>query len=264
MSGSLVRVERTPVPTIGISRIARRATRLTFGAAGLITSATVDILDRLAPTDTAPARGAGVLDQVPGALLGAGFEAQRRFISAVGLFDRGAARVLATVTRPAIVRSQLEATGRSLARWSARGRVEQEVNRRLVGDTVRRLAPEVAAAAMVELDVPRLLDVMPLDEIVARVDVDAIVRRVDVDAIMRRVDLDALLARVDVAALADRILDQIDLAGLIRQSTTSVGGDAVFATRASSMKLDDLVARLVDRALLRGAGRDLAVPDPSS
>ncbi len=48
------------------------------------------------------------------------------------------------------------------------------------------------------------------------------------------------------------ILDEVDIGGIVRDSTGSITTDAVDGARVGAMKLDSFVARLADRALLRG------------
>ena len=56
---------------------------------------------------------------------------------------------------------------------------------------------------------------------------------------------------------------RVDLAGVIRESTASVGAEAVDALREQGMALDAFSARLVDRILLRTQPRRVDL-NPSS
>ena len=94
--------------------------------------------------------------------------------------------------------------------------------------------------------------------IVAGVDLDAVAARLDVDAVARRLDLDAVIDRLDLAALARRVIDELDLPALIRESTEGVTGEVVDDLRYGAVDADRSVARVVDRILRRR--RDGAVP----
>ena len=67
--------------------------------------------------------------------------------------------------------------------------------------------------------------------------------------------IDHVVARVDLP----EVIDEIDLAGVIRESTTGLGAETLDASRAGLMALDLWSARLVDRILRRKEPRDLAV-----
>jgi len=67
--------------------------------------------------------------------------------------------------------------------------------------------------------------------------------------------IDHVVARVDLP----EVIDEIDLAGVIRESTKGLGAEALDASRAGLMAMDLWSARLVDRILRRKEPRDLAV-----
>ena len=58
------------------------------------------------------------------------------------------------------------------------------------------------------------------------------------DAIARRVDLDAIVDRLDLVALANRVIEGIDLAEIIRESTGSVTGEMVRGVRMQGIEAD--------------------------
>jgi hypothetical protein len=128
------------------------------------------------------------------------------------------------------------------------------------------------------VDIDRIVNRLDLDAIVARVDLDAIVARIDIDAVVARVDLDAIVARIDIDAIAARldvqaIIDRVDMAALtrkvmdevafneiVRESTGTMTRETVDAIRYQGMNADRLVSRIVDRILLRRAGRNTTLP----
>jgi hypothetical protein len=79
-----------------------------------------------------------------------------------------------------------------------------------------------------------------------------VTERLDVDAIAAGLDIDAVINRIDLIALADKVIDGVDLPGIIRESTNSVTAEVMNDVRTQGERADDLVAGIVDRVL----GRD--------
>jgi hypothetical protein len=205
-------------------------TRMGLGAVGMVVSTFTEATARIAPANHVVVESGarpsvasgGILRLVPGALLGAGFEAERRILNASAGLETRVIRASEVLSRriPGAPRSAVE---RSLVRWSERGRAEQARNELLMGEFVRRLAPELAEAIVVRL---------PLEEIVSR---------------------------VDMATLTKRLLESIDLAGIVRESTATVGSEVLDSGRTQAMGADSLVERVVDRMLFRREPRNLEV-----
>ncbi len=94
----------------------------------------------------------------------------------------------------------------------------------------------------------RLVDLV-LDEI----DLNALVReRLDIDAIAADLDIDAVISRIDLIALADKVIEGVDLPGIIRESTNSMTAEVMTDVRTQGERADDVVAGVVNRML----GRD--------
>jgi hypothetical protein len=222
-----VQVHR-PLP---ITNAIGSVTRFGLGAIGMVVSTVSEATGRVVPTDNGHAAQAaagqsapsgGLLRLVPGALLGAGFEAERRLLGASAAVETRVLRVSAVVSRrvPGAPRSAVE---RSLMRWNERGRAEQARNELQMSEFVRRLAPELA------------------------------------EAIVARLPLEEIVSRVDMPMLTRRLLESIDLAGIMRESTATVGSEVVDAGRTQAMGADTMVERLVDRMLFRKEPRQLDV-----
>ncbi|TDD64283.1 hypothetical protein E1262_28715 [Jiangella aurantiaca] len=94
---------------------------------------------------------------------------------------------------------------------------------------------------------------------VAATDVDAVLDEVDLDAVVRRVDLDAVVVRLDIPALVERVLDDIDLGRIVRESSAGMAAETVDAVRVRSAGADRAINGFVDRVVLRRPPRD-AVP----
>jgi hypothetical protein len=101
------------------------------------------------------------------------------------------------------------------------------------------------------LDLNAVIDRADLDRAVSRVDLGPIVQRVDPDEIVARVDIEAALNRLDLAGIARQVIEAIDLAGILRESTGVVSSQAARVVRTEGMNADDSVARFFDRVLRR-------------
>jgi hypothetical protein len=92
-----------------------------------------------------------------------------------------------------------------------------------------------------------------VDLILDEIDLTALVRaQLDLDALVADVDIDAVISRIDLIALADRVIEGVDLPGIIRESTSSVTAEVMTDVRTQGERADDLVSGFVDRVL----GRD--------
>jgi len=170
--------------------------------------------------------------------------------------------------------------GSFVSRWSARADLEEARRRAVTIDFFSRLVPAVADAIIERVDIGAVVRRVPLAEIIAAIDIDelldqvdmnAILAHVDVDALLERIDVDGIVARVDIAAMLDRVdmtsivgevLDEVDIGGIVRESTGSITSDAVDGARLTAMRLDGFVGRVADRVLLRGAHDRSGLPAP--
>lgn len=281
---------RPEPPAIGFTGLLRRATDLGLGAASIAATAAVGAIERFVPgevADAAEVPAPGLLRHVPGALVGVGVVAQRRLLDASAQVERTMTQIGGVLARTPVVGAPVRATEGYLERWSDVGEVEQARNRALVGEFVRRLAPELATAVVAQLDMDSLVGELPIDSIVAGVDIEAllervdveriiervdveriiqrvdvgqIVERVDVNAIVDRVDVQAIMGKVDIAPMAEEIISEVDIGAIVRQSTGSITGDVVDGGRLTAMRIDGFIDRVVDHVLFRRRPRDLSVP----
>jgi hypothetical protein len=102
-----------------------------------------------------------------------------------------------------------------------------------------------------------------LNRAVSRVDIEEIIAKVDIDGVVQRVDIDAIVRRLDLAALTDEVMTEVDIREIVRESSSSITGEAVDAVRVQGMNADRLVSRLMDKVMFRKAGRDLEGPAPA-
>ena len=129
------------------------------------------------------------------------------------------------------------------------------------GVDLDRIVDRLDLDAIVErVDIERIVNRLDLDKIVERVDIEriinrldlgAIVARVDPDPIVARVDFDAAIRHIDLIAIATEVVDGIDLAGIIRDSTGSLASEAVHGVRVQGQQADDAIGQFVGRMLGR-------------
>lgn len=124
---------------------------------------------------------------------------------------------------------------------------------------IARVIDRVDLDAVVDrVDPDRIAARVDLDRVVARVDLDRIVDRLDIDRAAARIDIDSIIERADIVGLARYVLQEIDIAGIVRSSTDAVTTEMVRDVRAHSVDADRAVERVVDR-LLRRPGRRTAL-----
>jgi hypothetical protein len=128
-------------------------------------------------------------------------------------------------------------------------------------DTVRARSLLTRAEGALGVVMRHVVDLLPIEAILARVDVNAIVGSVDLDAVLARVDFDALLTRLDLPSLINNVLSEIELGDLIQESTSGIATDVRDAVRLEAHSADDLLARVVDRIIFRRRPRDLMTPN---
>jgi len=109
------------------------------------------------------------------------------------------------------------------------------------------------------IDIDAITAKVDINEIVSRVDLNAVAAGIDVDAIIERVDMDAIIDRVDVSGIAQQVIEDIDLPGIVRESSGAMASETVQQVRLQGMGADGFVARVVDR-VLRRERRDLDAP----
>lgn len=230
---------------------ARRATGVALGAAELALQILRAILDRSGPSrpDAHAPRSSELPDalhQLPGAALGLGLELQRRSLDVAAALGATLWPSLRVVAGPVVTVAgvPLGAAWRRLhiQDWAARGLAEQRRNRQAAIAATRALVGAMTAAVLDEVD---------LDDVVARVDLDRIVDRLDLDQIAERIDVDAIAARVDLPGIAERVLNEVDIGGIIRESSSTMATETVDTLRVQGIRADRFLSRTVDRVLGR-------------
>jgi hypothetical protein len=164
--------------------------------------------------------------------------------------------------------------------WDERARKAVTEGGQVATDRGLDLAAEIATRIVDRLDIDAIVDHVDIERILARVDLNEVAGRLDVDAVAARRDVERVIGRLDLPAIAEGVFDQLDLTAItqrvvneldlttiakqvidelelgevIRESTGTVTVDAVDALRVGGMQADRLVARVVDRILMRRNG----------
>jgi hypothetical protein len=262
----VVVVPTAPPAGLVVADALRLATRLALGAAGLALDGVQALLERSAPAD--PVAGAAArppLPQavrlLPGAVIGVGMEVQRRSLRAAVTLGGVLGPPLSIAVHPVVAHGPLAAVRRrlDLERWDERGRAEQRRNELAAAAFARTLVASVVAAVLDEVDLDAVVARVDLDQVVDRLDIDRVVDRLDIDAIVARVDVDAILRQVDFAAVIERVMDEVDVAEIIRKSSNAMASETADALRVQGMQADRALGRLVDRALRRKGERQTSL-----
>jgi hypothetical protein len=101
------------------------------------------------------------------------------------------------------------------------------------------------------IDVDAIIATADLDRVVSRIDIDSILQRVNPDDIVARVDVEAVLDRLDLTAIARQVIENIDLAPIMREASGAASSQVARSVRTEGMHADESVARFVDRILRR-------------
>jgi uncharacterized RDD family membrane protein YckC len=133
---------------------------------------------------------------------------------------------------------------------------------------IRRIAEAV---------VPRAVEMIPLDEVLAEIDLDLLLSRIDLNALLARVDLNELMNNIDIDALVaridvDQVIDRVDIQHLVERLNIEdivrrAQVEAIFRATAGGLTnrlldlirrqlvgLDIIMTRIVDRTLHRHVG----------
>ena len=189
---------------------------------------------------------------------------------ALGSMARAIERSLAA---PAAAAGRSPFLGDLLAHWEATWEQTEAADRPTVDESLRRavdavlnrIDPTEVIRSHVDIqriardiDVNALVADLDMQALTDRIDVEALAAKIDVDAIAGRLDLDALVRRLDILAIATEVIDELDLAQLIREATTDTASDGVRSVRLRGVEADRAVRRAVDRILARHNGSDPA------
>ena len=125
-----------------------------------------------------------------------------------------------------------------------------------IGEVLRHVDLDEVAGS---LDVDAVVEKVDIDKVIGRLDLDGIVDRVNVDPIVDRVDVERLVRRIDLNAITRQVLDDLEIAALLRESTGSLGVETVDALRERGVDADQRFARFVDALLRRREERQTSL-----
>jgi hypothetical protein len=192
---------------------------------------------------------------VPGACFGVARATQHVAFRVIGAGARSSAAAANVVLNAPPMRRPVGFVEASVQGLAAYGDDQRRA------DTVRAQSLLTRAEGALSVLMQHVVDLLPIEAILARVDVNAIVGSVDLNAILERVDMDALLARLDLPTLINSVLADIELGDIIQESTSGIASDARDVVRIQAHSFDDVLARVVDRVLFRREPRDLMTPN---
>jgi hypothetical protein len=215
-------------PTTG--DVLRHGANVGLGALGLARRAAGRALSRVQPGDrhAPPPTPPTTLELVPGAIAGLAIVVERRMRAMLETAASVTADTTRAATRPAVVQRTLRPFEDRLWQWNEIARREQARNRAEASAIIPLIVQQVTENLVAQLDFVRIVEQLPMEDIVSHIDVEALVAR-------------------------------IDLTGVIRESTSSITGEAIDSLRDQGMALDALSARIVDRLLFRKAPRKVDV-----
>ena len=238
VNAELVPVPRSSLDSSGAFAPAVRTARVGFGLAGLVARGAFAAVTGRLPSENRPPNGPAL---VAGATVGLAMEAERRAVDAAEAMVTAGALAVRSVAELPVVRGPARRFEAWLVRWDAHARVEQRTNRVDADDALRRV---------VQIVTDRLLDYVDFAHVVEQIPMEDIVDKIDVDAVIERLDLGSIIQTA---------MKEIDIGGLIRDSTEGVTAEAADVVRTQTVKTDLFVSRIVDRVLFRKNPRDLTV-----
>lgn len=140
-----------------------------------------------------------------------------------------------------------------LAAWARAGDAEHTAGDTSLDALVEAILERLDLTELVRrhLDINVVVEDLDPDPIVTRLDMDALTDRIDIEALVERLDIAAVIDRLDIAALATSVLQELDVAELIRVTAGDATSDEVRQLRLRSVEADQFVQRGVDRVLGR-------------
>jgi hypothetical protein len=130
---------------------------------------------------------------------------------------------------------------------AAEGRVTREQITRASTDVIAAVLPTVVDQVLDQVDLTTM--------VVEHVDVAKIVESIDIGAIVKNIDIESIVGEMDLGGIANQVIEEVDLPGLIRESSGAMASDSIIAIRTQSIGADELVNRVMDRILMRRGDR---------
>jgi hypothetical protein len=264
----------------GLTTVIEQSARVAAGVLSLTLGTAIGALERSLGREPSARStlGAGEaptgLTLLAGAGLGLATEAVRDGVRVARAMGEVASVFVRAVSSETVAR-RLDPVDRRLIELNRIWVGEQPRSERAAEAFAGALIPEVVSGAMEQLDLTdlvrrnvdldRIVRDVDLDAVADRIDIERILERVDVNDIAARIDVEALIARLDLTALAEQVMDDLDIATLVRESSGAMAAETVVGIRMQGVSADRLVSRVVERILGRNAqDTDGAAPASSS
>jgi hypothetical protein len=85
--------------------------------------------------------------------------------------------------------------------------------------------------------------------------VDMVVSRLDLtNLVIRNLDVEGIVEAIDLDALVQKVLADLDLPAIIRESSGSLGAEAVRGARMTGINVDEAIGEAIQRRLFRRRG----------
>lgn len=230
-----------------------RWTGLTLGLAEVVTHYSQNTLAAAEAEAGAGAEGvatADLLRVVPGAAAALGMRIQRRAFDAVAAAEQAFGRALGRAGALQLTSPVAQHLHERLSALDEEFKGSQQERAGVASTFLAAAGPQTLDELLARIDIEALMDRIDFEAVLDRIDFDAVLDRIDLDAVLDRVDLDSvvarvdlnkalegvdverLLERVDVNQLASGVLQEIEVTGLLRDSTGALANQTVGALRS--------------------------------
>jgi hypothetical protein len=127
------------------------------------------------------------------------------------------------------------------------GRVTRAQITQATTDVIAEVLPTVVNQVLDQIDLTTM--------VVDHVDLAKIIDSVDIAAVVQHIDIEAIVSQMDLGGLANQVIEEVDLPGLIRQSSGAMASESIVGVRTQGIEADEWVNRVVDRVLMRRGDR---------
>lgn len=229
-----------------------RWTALTLGLAEVVTSYSTSTLSQVADVEaadgvpgpvessaeqagaTGTARELNAADLVrvlPGAVAVMALRVQSRAFDVITGTEAAVTSILGRLGAVRITSPFLTRVQGALADLDSEFRAEQAERAQVAATFLAAAGPRTLDELLARIDMEAVLDRVDMEAVLDRVDMEAVLERVDLDAVIERVDLDAVIERVDVNDFMSGVIQEIQVAGLLRDSTGAIATTTVDVLR---------------------------------
>lgn len=174
---------------------------------------------------------ADLLAVLPGALATLGLRLQSRIFDAVAEAEHQVATVMARLGTVKLTSPVAQRLHEWLAGLDAEFQSGQDERVEVAAAFLGSAGPRTLDELLARIDLEAVLDRVDMEVVLDKVDMELVLDRVDLDAVLERVDLDAVVARLDVNDLMSGVIQDLQVAGLLRDSTGAIVNSTAGALR---------------------------------